>query len=605
MAARFETTSLLAPSATAQNNSPIQNSTILVHSVALSRPDDVSNTSCCGHKYRIQCIRSKGAMAVLLWGLLLHMAIPFDTSVHLLRLSLTSEKNSSKIQAWLPGEALYRMLFILYPFMGWLADAKIGRYKAIAGSIVSIFVASVLMIVGYLIHIFAGNSHTLKAIVIILLGVGVLFNVGGFASFDANVIPFLTDQVLGASGESLSALVHWYFWVSALAEIINISLHSISIDNQHVTLGTLVVHCICTSIVLLACFGLRKWLDTTPLITNPINLIIKVLRYAYKNKYAQNRSALTYWEEVTPSRIDLGKEKYGGPFSEEEVEDVKTSLRLLPLVFLSGTYGLMLAPIAYIKELQQPSIDNKAASIALGLVENDGIQNAFFLLVFIAVFHFLIYPLFYNYIPSVLKWIGLGLFLSTVYLLYITILDPIATSKTNNTELCLLQNITSEGNNQLQLEYYWALPAVSINGLSQLFIVPFAFEFVIAQTPGRMKGLMVGLWFAFYGIIQTISLYIYIPFKYIPLTSVFSCTFYYYITKTLISFIMFALFLVLAYKYKLRTRNIPINFNVLAENHYNKYLSINSVSGDRVSYNSSMIRDAERSDTSSSCSSCD
>ena len=604
MAARFETTSLLAPSATAQNNSPIQNSTILVHSVALSRPDDASNTTCCGHNYRIQCIRSKGAMTVLLWGLLLHMAIPFDTSVHLLRLSLNSE-NSSAIQAWLPGEALYRMLFILYPFMGWLADAKIGRYKAIAGSIVSIFIASVLMIVGYLIHIFAGDSHTIvRIIVTILLGIGVLFNVGGFASFDANVIPFLTDQVLGASGESLSALVHWYFWVSALAEIVNISLHSVSIDNQHVTLGTLVVHCICTSAVLITCIGLRKWLDTTPLITNPINLIIKVLRYAYKNKYARNRSALTYWEEVTPSRIDLGKEKYGGPFSEEEVEDVKTSLRLLPLVFLSGTYGLMLAPITFIKELQQPNIDNKVASMAFDLVENNGIQNAFFLLIFIAVFHFLVYPILYNYIPSVLKWIGLGLFLSTLYLLYITILDPIATARTNSTQLCLLQNITLEGSH-LQLEYYWGLPAITINGLAQTFIVPFAFEFVIAQTPGPMKGLMVGLWFGFYGIIQTVSLYIYVPFKYIPLVSVFSCTFYYYLTKTLISFLMFAFFLGLAYKYKLRTRNVPINFNILAENHYNKYLSINSVSGDGVSYDSSMIRDAERSDSSSSCSSCD
>ena len=30
--------------------------------------------------------------------------------------------------------------------------------------------------------------------------------------------------------------------------------------------------------------------------------------------------------------MDYGKEKFGGPFTEEEVEDVKTVLRLLPLV---------------------------------------------------------------------------------------------------------------------------------------------------------------------------------------------------------------------------------------------------------------------------------
>uniref|UniRef100_A0A1X7V432 Uncharacterized protein n=1 Tax=Amphimedon queenslandica TaxID=400682 RepID=A0A1X7V432_AMPQE len=50
-----------------------------------------------------------------------------------------------------------------------------------------------------------------------------------------------------------------------------------------------------------------------------------------KHKYPENRSALTYWEEEAPSRLDLGKEKYGGPFTEEEVEDVKTVFRMLPL----------------------------------------------------------------------------------------------------------------------------------------------------------------------------------------------------------------------------------------------------------------------------------
>ena len=30
--------------------------------------------------------------------------------------------------------------------------------------------------------------------------------------------------------------------------------------------------------------------------------------------------------------MDYGKEKFGGPFTEEEVEEVKTVLRLLPIV---------------------------------------------------------------------------------------------------------------------------------------------------------------------------------------------------------------------------------------------------------------------------------
>ena len=59
-----------------------------------------------------------------------------------------------------------------------------------------------------------------------------------------------------------------------------------------------------------------------------------MLNYARKTKYPEHRSALTYFDEEEPSRLDYGKEKFGAPFTEEGVEDAKTILRLLP-VFLS------------------------------------------------------------------------------------------------------------------------------------------------------------------------------------------------------------------------------------------------------------------------------
>ena len=70
-------------------------------------------------------------------------------------------------------------------------------------------------------------------------------------------------------------------------------------------------------------------------------MIAKVLNYARKNKYSKNRSALTYWENNYSSRLDLGKEKYVGPFSEKQVQNVKTALQLIPL-FVS-LLGLMCA----------------------------------------------------------------------------------------------------------------------------------------------------------------------------------------------------------------------------------------------------------------------
>ena len=76
----------------------------------------------------------------------------------------------------------------------------------------------------------------------------------------------------------------------------------------------------------------KHWLDTTRNIVNPVKVIGQVLNYARKNKHPKNCSALIYWEEDYPSRLDLGKDKYGGLFSLEQVEDVKTFLRLIPLL---------------------------------------------------------------------------------------------------------------------------------------------------------------------------------------------------------------------------------------------------------------------------------
>ena len=43
-------------------------------------------------------------------------------------------------------------------------------------------------------------------------------------------------------------------------------------------------------------------------------------------------SALSYYQNTYPSRIDFGKIQYGGTFTNEEIEDTKTVLRLLVLL---------------------------------------------------------------------------------------------------------------------------------------------------------------------------------------------------------------------------------------------------------------------------------
>ena len=69
---------------------------------------------------------------------------------------------------------------------------------------------------------------------------------------------------------------------------------------------------------------------------NPVKLIWKVQKYAWIRKQPVRRSAFTYGE-FPPSRLDLCKERYGGPFTTAQVEDVKSFLYILSIVI--GTFG--------------------------------------------------------------------------------------------------------------------------------------------------------------------------------------------------------------------------------------------------------------------------
>ena len=110
--------------------------------------------------------------------------------------------------------------------------------------------------------------------------------------------------------------------------------------DEYFYLSSFIASGVSVSLVLVSHSFFKHKLENISLIKNPIKLIVRVLCYARKHKYPENRSALIYWEEEAPSRLDLGKDKYGGPFTEEEVEDVKTVFRMLPLFIAVIAFAL-------------------------------------------------------------------------------------------------------------------------------------------------------------------------------------------------------------------------------------------------------------------------
>ena len=95
------------------------------------------------------------------------------------------------------------------------------------------------------------------------------------------------------------------------------------------------------SIVLVSMFFIsHKWLIIEPESPQSITTIYRVLKFAAKHKAPLNCSAFTYWDENIPSRINLGKSKYGGPYTSEQVEDIKTIMRLFVITSLFALFHL-------------------------------------------------------------------------------------------------------------------------------------------------------------------------------------------------------------------------------------------------------------------------
>ena len=124
----------------------------------------------------------------------------------------------------------------------------------------------------------------------------------------------------------------------------------------------------------------------------------------------------------------------------------------------------------------------------------------------------------------------------------------------------------------MSLNYYWTMLPQVFGGFGIVLCTIGSFEFIIAQSPIQMKGLLFGLWFAFNGMAKLIGYNLYRPFQLLPASIPISCGFYYYLTQTLLLLLLFVVFYILSKHYKLRVRNNPVNIHMIAETHITAYI---------------------------------
>ena len=444
------------------------------------------------------------------------------------------------------------LLFLLYPLMGHLTDVYLTRYHSLKWSFGFLILAACMGIIymGVLIaisiiekfHVFQTSHAYLYVVTFIIFIVYII----GLGLFKANAIQFGLDQLLEAPTPKLISFIHWYYWtqnVGSLALFYVVTSSVLILDmtdektngtishflNGNIDYTTFVFLIIPMSVVITAVLSkfcsTKKHFYIQKAGHNPFKNIYKVLKYSWKHKVPEHRSAFTYWEEDIPRRIDLGKNKYGGPFTNEEVEDTKTFLRILPLLLC--LFGYQLAGDGYSAPEQLQRTSCPSLPVLILIVYNPLHMSTLVSVVGIPLYRLVIVrvvPRLKNVRMLTKMWMGLYLSLLQVVLYIIVVVNHDTTYWQQHHTIipresnylpgkqCYIIRTGCEflfGSNSLVCQQYndpvdntylWFIIPQLLNGLSSLLVSMTVFEFICAQAPRTTQGLLIGLWYATFSI---------------------------------------------------------------------------------------------------------
>ena len=362
-----------------------------------------------------------GVYLTIIYSVLLHFTI-IGTNAWILNILNAGNK------VLLPFQGL---VFISYPVIGLLADTKLTRYRMICLSCWILFVSNAVIVSILSISLSAGIIvYGAKYIPLIIGGCALLvLAIVGKGMFESTVIQFGTDQMIEASSNQLSTFIHWYYWSLYIGNIcIDIIITGVGSYFSYchlkltrpfwyskflpivkwlcLPLGTPQCCLCCITLLLLYLKKFKNYLNIEPVGANPVKQIIDVLNYAYHHKYPVRRSALSYYQNTYPSRIDFGKVQYGGPFTNEQVEDTKTVLRLL--VLLASLFGFHLSSDGFSTANHIFRKTCPSSLILLFFISNPSFVSNCITLFGIPLLHLLRFT---RYLPNMKKRMWLGLLL--------------------------------------------------------------------------------------------------------------------------------------------------------------------------------------------------
>uniref|UniRef100_A0A1X7TV28 Major facilitator superfamily (MFS) profile domain-containing protein n=1 Tax=Amphimedon queenslandica TaxID=400682 RepID=A0A1X7TV28_AMPQE len=457
-------------------------------------------------------------------------------------------------------------LFLLAPFCGWLSDTKIGRGNAIYLGLWLGWIGTLLFAIGCCLQYHSCGTTALVGRYAVF-GIALIFILPSLSLMFTNVLPYGIDQLMNESTVKIRAFIHWY-WLCLYGG------YAFTVISDELIVSVLAF--VLFSLSLCLHFLFKHRFEYIP-IPNPYKIVFRILKFSLKTSRTrrQHRSAFTYWGEE-PSRMDLAKERYGGCFSHEEVENVKTFLRIA--VVLATVFPLFVPIVPVLSSSSNFVVQFKhgyerSAKNAIWLL-----GNFTSLLVVVPLFELFILPLFPKleyFVLNPLKGLGVSnllIILSIVSLFLIDLIGRIASSISTSMPCFFIWKSVPQ---TIDISYLILLIPSVLAGTSYFLTWIFSFEFLCSQSPFGMHGMITGLFWFLHGIFINIgsSILLIVYYHPIPSVSFISCTSWLSLLFGIIAVIGLVVYVLIARWYVNRVRDTDLGLRAAVEEHWEHMLT--------------------------------
>ena len=496
------------------------------------------------------------------------------------------------------------LLFIAVfsPVAGLLTDIRFSRYRAVVYSswlfivkVVFVLVLAIFSLVGYYHSLKFFDTKNKRFIFLVTLYSMLAVFVTIDITFIINAFQFGMDQLHDSPTEDSILFIHWYVWIYyACTLLTEIPWNLVLYEPFHFSLqisGVCIYFFISAIIMSLLIFSLcvvhyRKVLFLLePAGVNPYKLVYKVTKFVYKHKVPLRCSAFTYCTEELPSRMDVGKHKYGGPYTTKQVEDVKAFWGILKVVlsigpaFLLQTVTQSVLP-AFAKHGKVFLLNDNSTEqhevhlegVARYILISNGLLSPLLVVICIPLYLCWIRPRIRYHVPGMLKRIGLAIVVMVLSLSCTLVMDVVVHLRNTDDIGCMFGKAKRVFNHfpyhpLYQNAYFFASQHV-LSAVASMLLDIAVLEFICSQSPYSMKGLLLGIFYSAKSLFQGIALSLILPFAKEWSIHPVSCGSAFYIMNVIIGLLELVLYTCASKRYKYREVNEPSNEYRYAENYY-------------------------------------